>query len=59
MGAILYPPKGVDYNEWLCDLICGDPEPDDEGEGLQGFLGEEDDRTNKTQEAVARTNQDR
>ena len=36
MGKELYPPKGMDYNEWLCDLMCGDPERDEE---------EEDDRT--------------
>lgn len=28
MGAILYPPKGVDYNEWLCELMCGWVEED-------------------------------
>lgn len=32
MGAILYPPKGMDYNEWLCELMCGGVEEDDRTE---------------------------
>ena len=28
MGAILYPPKGVNYEDWLCDLMCGTAETD-------------------------------
>ena len=23
-----------DYLEWLCDLMCGDPEPDDDEEDM-------------------------
>ena len=23
MGAILYPPKGMTMEEWLCELMCG------------------------------------
>jgi len=32
MGAELYLPKGMDYCEWLCQLMCGDPEEEDDAE---------------------------
>ena len=35
MRGVLYPPDDMDYNEWLCDLMCGGPEDEEE----------EDDRT--------------
>ena len=28
MGAELYPPKGMNYEDWLCDLMCGTAEED-------------------------------
>ena len=51
MGAILYPPEGMDYNEWLCDLMC--PRPvDEEEEELQDFSGDENDRTRETKKDI-------
>ena len=44
MGAELYPPKGMDYNEWLCELMCGKPEED-----------YEDDRTGEQEKTDTRT----
>lgn len=29
MGMILYQPDDMTWAEWMCELMCGSPEPDD------------------------------
>ena len=30
MGEILYPPDGMTWEEWMCELMCGTPEEEEE-----------------------------
>ena len=30
MGKILYPPDDMTWEEWMCELMCGTPEEDEE-----------------------------
>ena len=30
MGREIYPPKDMSQEEWLCDLMCGAPEKEEE-----------------------------
>ena len=38
MGAILYPPKGVTFEDWMCDMMCGRPEDDGEWDDWEDDL---------------------
>lgn len=41
MGEVLYKPDNISWEEWMCELMCGTPEEDFNGD-------DEDDRTDKT-----------
>ena len=48
MGKELYPPEVVDFCDWLCDLMCGDPEWEED----------DDDRTEEDTKISHRPNSD-
>ena len=32
MGLTLSQPDNLTWEEWMCELMCGDPEPEDDEE---------------------------
>lgn len=42
MGLTLTQPDNMTWAEWMCELMCGDPEPEDDEEESPRSMDEEE-----------------